>query len=64
MYKFRDEEIHFRNLYRAGQRRVADARRKRKEFLKEYNTLKFNQLELNLVRVPNQKKWLLDSTLK
>ena len=55
-----DEEIYFRNLYRAGQRRVADAKRKRKERLAIYNERKYKQLELDLIRVPNQKDWLLD----
>jgi hypothetical protein len=55
-----DDEVHFRNLYKAGQRRVADARRKRKEKLRLYNNKKFNQLELPLVTVPDQKEWLLN----
>ena len=55
-----DEEVRFRNLYKAGQRRVADAKRKRKERLAIYNERKFKQLELDLIRVPNQKDWLLD----
>jgi len=55
-----DDELYFRNLYKAGQRRVADARRKRKEKLRLYNDKKFNQLELPLLSNPSQKDWLLD----
>ena len=55
-----DEELYFRNLYKAGQRRVADAKRKRKVKLEEYNDKTFHQIELDLVRVPDNKKWLLD----
>ena len=54
-------ELDYRNLYRAGQRRVADAKKKRKIKLEEYNARTFNQLELDLVRNPDNKKWLLDS---
>ena len=56
-----DEELLFRNLYKAGQRKVADTRRKRKREISLYNDRTFNQLELNLMRVPNQKDWLLDT---
>ena len=55
-----DAEIRYRNLYKAAQRRVADAKRKRKEKLELYNERTFFQLELDLVRHPNQEKWLLD----
>ena len=55
-----DEELYFRNLYKAGQRRVADAKRKKREKIQKYNDVTFNQLELDLVRNPDQKKWLLD----
>ena len=56
-----DEEIYYRNLYKAGQRRVADAKRKRKEMLAVYNSRKFHQLELNLIREPSPKDWLLSA---
>ena len=55
-----DAEIRYRNLYKAAQRRVADSRRKQKERIDIYNQKTFNQLELDLVRHPNQEKWLLD----
>ena len=54
-----DAEIEYRNLCKAAQRRVADAKRKRKERIEQYNERTFNQLELDLVRWPNQRKWLL-----
>ena len=54
-----EREVRYRNLYKAGQRRVADAKRKRKERIDKYNDLTFNQLELSLVTKPNQEKWLL-----
>ena len=56
-----EREVRYRNLYKAGQRRVADAKRKRKERIDKYNDLTFNQLELSLVTRPDQMKWLLGS---
>ena len=56
-----DEELLFKNLYKAGQRKVADERRKRKREISLYNDRTFRQLELNLVRVPDQTEWLLNS---
>ena len=55
-----EEELHFRNLYKAGQRRVADEKRKRRQALRIYNDAKYNQLELSLMSNPDQKAWLLD----
>ena len=52
------DPVKFRNLYKAGQRRVAHAKRERKKKLKEYNARHFQQLELQLVRLPDQAKWL------
>ena len=52
-----DEELYFRNLYKAGQRRVQDEKRKQKERREIFNR-RFHQLELPLVSNPDNIKWL------
>jgi len=59
--KFTPKEVRFRNLYKAGQRDVTDKKRKwLREKIRPYNEKTFNQLELTLVTVPDQDKWLED----
>ena len=52
-----DDEVYYRNLYKAGQRRVSDLKRKHKERVALYNR-RFHQLELPLISSPDSRKWL------
>jgi len=59
---FTEKELHFRNLYKAGQREVTDKKRKwLREKIRPYNERTFKQLELPLLSNPDPYEWLLNS---